>query len=193
AMTPTLRGADTELADNRGLPLAKDGRPATIKGFIPGQGEGTAAPLNPPGTIASLSLWRDWATIWESRAELFTPEVVQGFAQLDTLAGQFFGGREFGADVLGAFDPHWRLVVAQQDYAAMKPAPDQKLPAFALVAELNGSQEDFAGRLKIAFQSFVALTNIDAAQKKAAALELGSEEFEGIQIATTKYAVSPRA
>ena len=46
--------------------------------------------------------------------------------------------REFGADVLGSFDPHWRLVVAQQDYAAMKPAPDQKLPAFAIVAELNG-------------------------------------------------------
>ena len=105
------------------LPLPKDARPASVKGYLPGPGEGTAPPLRPPGTIASLSLWRDWATIWESRAELFAPEVVQGFAQLDTLAGQFFGGREFGADVLGSFDPHWRLVVAQQDYAAMKPAP----------------------------------------------------------------------
>ena len=104
-------------------------RPASIKGYVPGQGKGTAPPLRPPGTIASLSLWRDWATIWESRADLFPPETVQGFAQLDTFAGQFFGGRDFGTDVLGAFDPHWRLVVAQQDYAALKPAPDVKLPA----------------------------------------------------------------
>src|SRR5262249_4999495 len=41
----------------------------------------------------------------------------------------------------------------------------------------------------VAFQSFVALSNIDAAQKKAAVLELGSEEVEGVRIATTKYVV----
>jgi hypothetical protein len=188
-----LRWSDTELAAAVDLRLPKDARPTSIKGFLPGPGEGTWPPLRPPGMIASLSLWRDWATIWESRAELFAPEVVQGFAQLDTLAGQFFGGREFGPDVLGAFDPHWRLVVAQQDYAAMTPAPDQKLPAFAIVAELNGSQEDFAPRLKIAFQSLVAISNVDAAQKKAAVLELGSEEVEGVSIATTKYLVSRKA
>src|SRR5262249_26050810 len=148
------------------LPVAADGRPAKVKGFLPGPGEGAGGPLRPPGTIASLSLWRDWATIWESRAELLPPETVQGLAQFDTLAGQFFGGREFGADVLGAFDPQWRLVVAQQDYAALKPVPDQKLPAFAIVALLNEGQEDFAARLKIAFQSFVAISNVDAAQKK---------------------------
>jgi hypothetical protein len=184
-----VRWSETELAAGIDLPLPKDARPASVKGFLPGPGEGTASLLRPPGTIASLSLWRDWATIWESRAELLAPETVQGLAQFDTLAGQFFGGREFGADVLGAFEPHWRLVVAQQDYAAMKPAPDQKLPAFAIVAELGAAQEDFAARLKVAFQSFVALTNIDAAQKKAAVLELGSEEVEGVRIATTKYVV----
>ena len=192
AIDATIRWSEAELSAAVDLPLPKDARPASVQGYLPGQGEGSAPPLRPPGTIASLSLWRDWATIWESRAELFKPEVVQGFAQLDTLAGQFFGGREFGADVLGAFDPHWRLVVAQQDYAAMKPAPDQKLPAFAIVAELNGSQDDFAERLRIAFQSFVALTNIDAAQKKAAALELGTEEVEGVRISTTKYVLSSK-
>jgi hypothetical protein len=158
-----------------------------VKGYVPSAGQGTAPPIQPPGTVASLSLWRDWATIWESRAELFTPEVVQGLAQLDTFAGQFFGGREFGADVLGAFNPHWRLVVAQQDYDAMKPAPDIKLPAFALVAELESPEGEFAQRLKVAFQSFVGLVNIGAAQQKAPLLELGSEEVEGIRIATTHY------
>ena len=114
----SIRWSATELTACSELPLSKEGRPATIKGYVPDGGHGTSPLLHPPGTIASLSLWRDWATIWESRADLFAPETVQGFAQLDTLAGQFFGGREFGPDVLGAFDPHWRLVIADQDYSA---------------------------------------------------------------------------
>ncbi len=193
ALDATVRWSDTELAADVELPLPADSRPATVKGFLPGPKEGVALPLHPPGTIASVSLWRDWATIWESRAELFSPETVQGFAQLDSAAGQFFGGREFGADVLGAFDPHWRLVVAQQDYAAMKPAPDQKLPAFAIVAELNGSQEDFADRLRIAFQAIIGISNVEAAQKKAAALELGTEVVDGVTITNTKFVVSRKA
>ena len=171
------------------LPVSKQGRPATVKGYVPDGPHGNAPLLRPPGTIASLSLWRDWATIWESRADLFAPETVQGFAQLDTVAGQFFGGREFGPDVLGAFDPHWRLVVADQDYRELQVEPDPKIPAFAMVAELNAPDDDFASRLKIAFQSIVAISNVDAAQKKAPVMELGSEEVEGITIATTRFLV----
>jgi hypothetical protein len=193
AIDATVRWSDTELAADIALPLPADSRPATIKGFLPGPKEGVAPPLCPPGTIASVSLWRDWATIWESRAELFSPETVQGFAQLDSAAGQFFGAREFGADVLGAFDPHWRLVVAQQDYSAMKPAPDTKLPAFAIVAELNGSQEDFADRLRIAFQAIIGISNVEAAQSKSAALELGTEVVDGVTITNTKFVVSRKA
>ncbi len=140
----SIRWSATELGATLELPVSQQGRPATIKGYVPDGVHGSAPLLHPPGTIASLSLWRDWATIWESKADLFAPEVVQGFAQLDTLAGQFLGGREFGPDVLGAFDPHWRLVIAQQDYSALKPEPDPKIPAFALVAELNGSDDEFA-------------------------------------------------
>ncbi len=185
----SIRWSASELGATLELPVSKEGRPEMVKGYIPADGHGTAPLLRPPGTIASLSLWRDWATLWESRAELFTPEAVQGFAQLDTVAGQFVGGREFGPDVLGGFNSHWRVVVADQDFRNMKPEPDPKIPAFALVAELNGSDEEFASRLKIAFQSIVAISNVEAAQKKASVLELGSENVEGITIATTRFLV----
>ncbi len=193
AIDATIRWSETELAADADLRLPKDARPASVQGFVPGPEQGTRPPLRPPGTIASLSLWRDWATIWESRAELLPPEAVQGLAQFDTLAGQFFGGREFGEDVLGAFDPHWRLVVAQQDYTSLNPAPDVKHPAFAIVAELNGAQEDFPARLKVAFQSIMAIANVESAQKKGPVFELGSEEVEGVRIATTRYLVPHRA
>ena len=80
-----------------------------------------------------------------------------------------------------------RLVIATQDYDAMTPKPDVRLPAFALVLDLKPDDPDFAQRLKVAFQSFVGLVNLGAAQSKAPPLELGSEEFEGVTIATSHF------
>ena len=192
-LTASLRWSTTELGAAIDLRVPKDGRAPAYKGYVPGTGKGAAPLIQPPGTIASLSLWRDMEAFWESRADLFPPETVQGFAQLDTLAGQFFGGREFGADVLGQFEPHWRLVVAQQDHAALKPQPDVKYPAFAIVAELDSADSDFGERFKIAFQAIIGISNVDGNQKKAAALELGSEEIEGIKLATARYMVPRHA
>ena len=188
-LTASIRWSHTELGAAIDLPVPKDGRAPAYKGYVPGSGKGAAPLIQPPGTIASLSLWRDMETFWESRADLFPPETVQGFAQLDSLAGQFFGGREFGTDVLGQFDPHWRLVVAQQDYAALKPQPDVKYPAVAIVAELDSADSDFGERFKVAFQAIIGISNVDGNQKKAAALELGTEEVEGIKLATARYMI----
>ncbi|MFI5460841.1 MAG: hypothetical protein ACHRXM_35980 [Isosphaerales bacterium] len=189
SITAGLRWSEKELSATVDLPVSKAGRAQAYKGFVPGSGNGAAPAIKPPGTIASLSLWRDWSTIWESKTELFTPEAVQGFAQLDTLAGQFFGGREFGGDVLGAFDPHWRLVIAQQDYATLKPAPDVKYPGFAIIGELASADSDFGERFKVGFQAIIGISNVDGAQKKVAALELGSEEVEGVKLATARYMI----
>jgi hypothetical protein len=189
ALMASIRWSTTELGATIELPVSKAGRPAAVKGYVPDPGKGAAPPIRPPGTIASLSLWRDMETFWESRADLFPPETVQGFAQFDTLAGQFFGGREFGTDVLGQFDPHWRLVVAQQDFAALKPQPDVKYPAVAIVAELDSADSDFGERFRVAFQAIVGISNVDGNQKRAAALELGTEEVMGVKLATARYMV----
>jgi hypothetical protein len=186
-MAASLRWSEKELGAALEVPLYPKGHLAIVKGFVPESKDGAATLIQPPGTIASLSLWRDWATIWESRADLFSAEVAQNLAQLDTFAGQFFGGREFGADVLGALGPHWRLVISQQDFDNMKPSPDVKLPGFALVAEIAEPEGDFAQKIKTAYQTIVGLSNIDATQQKAAPLELGSEEVDGVTLATARY------
>ena len=91
----------------------------------------------------------------------------------------------------GRIGPHWRLVVARQDDASLKLKPDVKLPAFAMIADLNEADGEFPQRLKAAYQTFVGLSNIDAAQKKAQPLELGSEEVLGVTLATSRY-MTPR-
>jgi hypothetical protein len=192
SVTACLKWSDAELAATLDVPQPKTGRPAMYKGYVPESGNGAIPPIKPAGTIASLSLWRDWATIWESKSDLFTPEAVQGFAQLDTLAGQFFGGREFGTDVLAAFDPHWRLVIAQQDYKALAPEPDVKYPAAAIVAELTSADSDFGERFKVGFQAIIGISNVEKADKQGPALELGSEDVDGVKLATARY-TTPRA
>jgi hypothetical protein len=82
-------------------------------------------------------------------------------------------------------------VVARQDDASLKLKPDVKLPAIAIIADLNEADGEFPQRLKAAYQTFVGLSNIDAAQKKAQPLELGSEEVLGVTLATSRY-MAPR-
>ena len=184
--TPERLGASLTLATPPG------GYSDVFKRFVPAKGKGAPSLTLPKGTIASLGLWRDLSSIWEVRSELFPPEVVQGFAQLDTFAGTFFGGRDFGTGVLGALGTDWRLVIARQDAATLDPKPDDKLPAFALIADIKPDDEDFAVRLKSAFQSFVGLVNLGAAQTKAPPLMLGSETVDGVMVSTSRF-LKPKA
>ena len=185
-----LTWSDAHLVADLTLPNPPNGYSAPLKTYLPPKGASAPGPLRPKGVIASLSLWRDLSAIWEVRNDLFPPPFVQGLAQLDTVAGQYFGGRDFGTGVLGAISTNWRLVVAAQDYSKMNPVPDLKLPGFALVIDLKPDDDDFAQRLKVAFQSFVGLANIGAAQSKAPPLELITEDVNGITIASTRFMVS---
>ncbi len=60
------------------------------------------------------------------------------------------------------------------------------------MTELNQPESDFAPRLKVAFQTFVGISNVDAVQKKGPPLELLTEEVEGITLATARY-MTPHA
>ncbi|HEV3165629.1 MAG TPA: hypothetical protein VGZ22_16500, partial [Isosphaeraceae bacterium] len=189
---PWLAASVTWTADRMraeiALPTPASGYSDEWKKFLPpAESGGAAVAPHPPGTIACLSLWRDLAAIWEVRADLFSPETVQNLTKLDSFAGQFFAGRDFGTGVLGSLAGDWRLVIAHQDYAAMNPVPDVKLPAFALVINLKPGDDEFAQRLKVAFQTFIGLANVGGAQSKAPPLMLGSEEYEGVSIATARF------
>ncbi len=185
----SLTWTDRHMAVELNLPNPPGGYPDSLKGFLPPKGSGAAPLIMPPGVIGTVSLWRDFSAIWEARTELLPPETVQGLAQLDTTAGQFFGGRDFGSGVLGALSNHWRLVIARQNLADLKPAPDVKYPAFALIMGLRPEDDEFAQQLKVAFQSFIGLVNLGGAQTKAPPLEMGSETVEGVTIATSHFKV----
>lgn len=178
---------DDRLAASISLPTPESGHGDVYAGYFPPADAGAPAPPELPGSIASVNLWRDLNGVWEHREEILPPEALQGLAQLDGLAGTFFGARDFGSGVLEPLGPSWQIVVAAQDYAAMEPSPAVKLPAFALIVELSPDHPEFARRLRVAYQSFIGLANLGGAQSGAPPLNLGSRSVEGVEISTAVF------
>ena len=171
---------------------APEGRSEAMSRFFPPEGQGAARPIDFEGRVATVNLWRDMGAIWDVREEILLPEALQGLAQLDTFAGQFFGGRDFGDSVLEPLGDQWQLVAADQDYDAMDPEPTLKLPAFALVVDLDADRPEFGQRLRVTFQSLLGLVNLGAAQSGGGPpLMLGSETFDGVAISTSRYMPAP--
>lgn len=183
----SLTWTDSRLGAELVIAEPKGGYSSALKRYLPGKDRAASRPRLPKGALGGATLWRDFSSIWDVRAEIFPPETVQGLAQLDTQAGTFFGGRDFATGVLGALGDRWGLVIADQDFDRMDPAPDTKLPAFAVLLELKPDDPEFAARLMAAFQSFQGLVNLGAAQTKAPPLIIGSETVDGLMIATSHY------
>ena len=151
--------------------------------FAPQSGE---AALTPPGTIGTFTLFRDLAGLWLARDELFDESIVAKFAQADTQLGLFFSGRDFGPEVLGELDAPVQFIAARQAYAADKPTPALKLPAFALVFKLK-HPDDFAPELLITYQKFIGIINLTGGQQGKPQLLLSTEEYQGTTISKAAY------
>ncbi len=189
--TPVAVAGLTWDSDRLGLKMTMErfegGLEAPYLRFVPEAGQGARMIQGVPSAIAQLSLWRNLGDVWEIRDEIFTPEALQGFAQLDTTAGQFLGGRDFGTGVLGALGSDWNLLVAEQTYDEGQPIPDIQLPAFALVIERNPDDPQFGLQVQVAFQTFIGLANIGISMNGGTPLILGNEMYKDVSISTARY------
>lgn len=141
---------------------------------------GAAPAFKPEGTVLSLTTYRDVAAMWQAGPDLFTEAVAAQMAQADSGLSTFLGGKSFGTDVLGTLKPQMQFIVAAQNYErAGIDAPAIRIPAMALVARLKPAEAQKARlrkHLRMAFQSVVALGNLDGAAKNRPMLELQSEK-----------------
>jgi len=122
-----------------------------------------AAPWTPPDTAcAAASVHRDLAAVFARRAELFPAERLPGFAKAIGDLAPIFGGRDIGADVAPSVAPRLALVVAPVEFEEGR-TPAIPLPAAALVARLE--REGEGEELTAAFQTLLAITNVESAQQ----------------------------
>jgi hypothetical protein len=158
-----------------------------------GQGEqgdakpGVAAPLiEVPGTLASLSSYRDVAALWLRAGDLFDEQVNDQMAAADATLTTLFSGHDFGTEILGGLAPQVRLVSAKHEPAEGGPVPEIKLPSFALVSQLRDPQT-MRGEYKRIFQSLVGFLNITGAMNGQPQLDLDSEKVGDETFYTADY------
>ncbi len=170
------------------MPVSSETAAGPIRtAFTPPAGTYAERPLTVPNQIGTLSLWRDLGKVWNVRDKIVAGPARQGLDGLDNGIGQFFGGRDFETGVLGSLKPDWRLVVAEQNLAALNPKPDLVLPSFAVCVGYDTKDEDFRQRWVIAFQSFVGVLNVVGAQEKAPAMVQNQEQYKGASIFSAAF------
>ncbi len=148
------------------------------------------APLRPEGTILSLSLHRDLAALWTVRDAVFDEAVAAQLVQADTALGLFFSGRDFTTQVLGQLGPRWQLVVARRSFADDAPRPTLRLPAFALVLEVD-PQHGLPDELLAAYQKSVGLGSLVGGMQGYPALLMSTESYRDVTLWKSRYLVPP--
>jgi hypothetical protein len=158
ALVLRLRGGEAQRLEDL-APLARAGAaPAELRGE----------------SLAEALLYRDYGRFVARRAELFPAETLAQFAEAVTNGALFFEGQDLGEDVLPRLSPWIRLVVRELEFAPER-RPEIPLPGAAAVAVLDDERE--GERWTAAFQTLVAILNVDQAQKggRGMRLQLGRE------------------
>jgi hypothetical protein len=157
-------------------PVAESMAPLARAGEVPAEPRGAST--------ATALVYRDYARYFTQRAELFAPETLPGFAEAITNGALFFEGRDLGEEVLPALSPWIRLVARELAFVPER-RPEIPLPGVALVAVLQDERE--GERWAAAFQSLLAVINVDQAQKGGRSLRLYLEREGATEISAARF------
>lgn len=160
--------------------------------FFGPNGSGVAPPvLAAKDTIAAVRAYRDISGMWRRAGDLFDEKHNEELAKADSTLSTFFGGKDFGEDILGSFAPEMHVIVARQQFAEGTPQPAIKLPAFSFVFDLKDPAK-MQPELRRVFQSLIGFLNIVGAMNGQPQLELDIEKAEKFQLITSSYLVDTK-
>lgn len=165
-------------AEHAGLELrATGGAPAA---GAPGESGALASVVvgSGPRSFLTARMHRAVHTLLEARAELFAPRALPGIAEGLAGLGLITGGPEAAAELIEGLGPEFVVVAESPLDFEGQPRPDIALPGVCLIAPLAHPERDGA-RLAQAFQSLVALQNVERAMEGRPGLTLGLVNVDG--------------
>lgn len=136
-------------------------------------GDGALPNLRVPRRIAAMSFYRDLHGFYAAKDELF-PERTSGLIFFENMMGIFFSGRDLTEEVMAELGPHFRFVVAEQQYDPEVGTPAVQIPAFAVVFEMR-HPERFALVAEEAWQKAVGLFSFTSGQQAQPGLIIDRE------------------
>jgi hypothetical protein len=182
-------------ASEFGLKLSLDADPAELDPrFQVFFASGRPTPQIPqiPGLIGGITLHRDLATWYRSRDGLMQEQVLPGFDKFETGIGNILPGKDIGEDVIPLIGNNFTLVSALQDYAHLDGEPGVKLPGFAVILDLAGSNPDAgADMFHLFFQTFLSVLNLQAAEQQRQPWLLAVQQHGGTPITYARYFERP--
>ncbi|MFO0979717.1 MAG: DUF3352 domain-containing protein [Planctomycetaceae bacterium] len=186
-VTSDLSVSEQGLTWNFTSPLAEDWIPEQRQYYF-GPANSGQAPALPEvaDTLLTLSAYRDVSAMWVRAGDLFNEQMNDKLAEADAGLSTIFAGKDFGEEILGSFAPEIGVVVVRQDFAAVKPTPALRLPAFALVLKLK-DPETMRAELRRTFQSAIGFFNIVGAQNGNPQLEMDMQKVGETDLITSRY------
>ncbi|MFN0207768.1 MAG: hypothetical protein ACKVS6_15780 [Planctomycetota bacterium] len=136
--------------------------------------------INVRRQIGTFTIRRDVNAFWNDHEGIVLPELDAEFSKFNTTAATIFGVRRMDEDVFPKLTPVSHFIVARQSYSNLPKAPKVKIPAFAVLLQVKEDSKKITEGFRRAFQTAIALSAADAAQKGRAALGL-TEETVGEQ------------
>jgi hypothetical protein len=123
------------------MPSGREGAGGEQSVHVPPPNEADVLPpLEPRGVVLSHCFFLDVGKFWDDRAKIFTPEQVKMLEDADTKSAVVLAGQKLSSLLKDAGGRH-RYVVANTHSFPYKRQPKQKLPAFAVIAELRNPAE----------------------------------------------------
>ncbi len=155
--------------------------------LVPGSRKAASVPPELPAQddLAQALLYRDYAAMFAHRSELFPAESLPAFAEQITNAALFLGGKDLGREVLPGVSP-WLRVVSRPPRFAAGLEPEIPLPGLVVIASLD-EPDQLGPELVAAFQTLVALVNVDQAQKGKPGLRLALEREGESEISSARF------
>lgn len=122
------------------LPAGTGRTTPALRGFFITADAQAAPLLRPPGTIYTATWYRDYAALWEARAQLATAEKVATMEKADADSRQQLSVFKLDlslSDIVRQLGPHFRVVAARQQETGYRVPVTDRLPAAALVIDVR--------------------------------------------------------
>ena len=166
-------------------------KPDEKRAYFFGEGKIRPSPAaaDLPNRLLSVRWHRDFGNFWKMVPQIITDEnVLAGIAKSESEIATVFGGMTTVSDMFDFIGPELELVACQpkHDLNSSEAVPDVKLPAFGIVGTLRNSER--AERvMRLAFQQFVGIANLNAGAGKYPPMELMSEKVGAAKYITASY------
>lgn len=173
------------------VPYERGQTPEVREHFFGPAGTGEARrPKGVPGRLMAISAYRNISQMWLRAGDLFDEKTNDELAKAETGLSTLFAGKDFVLDILGKMGANIQVIVANQEFAEDRPIPAIKLPAFALLVELE--EADKTGKeFRRLFQNAIGFFNVVGAMNGQPQLEFDFENYEGADITLSRFVPEP--